>query len=178
MDHHWIICAVILIMAVDLGVTSRSCSQQLDVAIVGAGPGGAYSAYKLRRSGKRVGLFEYSDRVGGRSFNYKLSNTPDVILQLGAMRFIPENMTIVDRLISELGLEAINFTEGFGRVGRTRYFLRGQSFSKEQVLYGDVPYNLRPDEKENQHRLYQYYLELLVEDYHGGSVSREELMKF
>ena len=157
--------------------SKEKCSQLLEIAVVGAGPAGAYSAYRLRDSGNRVGLFEYSDRIGGRTYNYKLLNTPDVYLQLGAMRFMPGYMPRLEKLISELGLHVKNFTEGFGHLGRTRYFLRGQSVSKEELLYGEIPYELNEEEKKNQHRLSEFYLEQLVSDYEGGRVNREFLMK-
>ena len=44
-----------------------------DVAVVGAGVGGAYSAWRLIEAGAVVGsgvcLFERSDRIGGRAYS-------------------------------------------------------------------------------------------------------------
>jgi len=79
------------------------CGSSYDVAIVGAGPGGANSAYMLRDSGLDIAVFEYSDRVGGRLFTYQLPNTPDVNLEIGGMRFIEGAMHRLWKVISELG---------------------------------------------------------------------------
>ena len=43
----------------------------LDVAVVGGGVSGAYSAWRLqteRGPAERIALFEYSNRIGGRLF--------------------------------------------------------------------------------------------------------------
>ena len=142
--------------------TQHGCSEVLDVAIVGAGPAGAYSAYKLRNSGKRIEVFEYSDRIGGRTYNYRLPNTLDTILQLGAMRFIKGAHPKLEKVIQDLGLKSQVFTEGSGRLGRTRYFLRNVSLTKEEACSGDVPYSLTAEEKANQCRLWEYYFEKLT----------------
>ena len=39
------------------------CGSEVDVAIVGAGPGGAYAAYNLRNKGLTVALYEYSGEL-------------------------------------------------------------------------------------------------------------------
>nr|Q17043.1 RecName: Full=Aplysianin-A; Flags: Precursor [Aplysia kurodai]BAA11867.1 aplysianin-A precursor [Aplysia kurodai] len=156
----------------------EQCDETLNIAIVGAGPSGAYSAYKMRHSGKDVGLFEYCNRVGGRLYTYQLPNTPDVNLELGGMRYITGAHNILQEVTKELGLKSVLFTEGFGRPGRTRYFLRGQSLTHEEVQSGDVPYNLTTIEKLNQGRIYEYYLkELTGFDIGNGSISREQLLK-
>ena len=37
-----------------------------DIVIVGAGSGGAYTAYKLRNKGLKISVYEQLNRVGGR----------------------------------------------------------------------------------------------------------------
>ncbi|XP_005104091.1 L-amino-acid oxidase-like [Aplysia californica] len=154
------------------------CGSSYDVAIVGAGPGGANSAYMLRESGLDIAVFEYSDRVGGRLFTYQLPNTPDVNLEIGGMRFIEGAMHRLWKVISELGLTPKVFKEGFGKEGRQRFYLRGQSLTKKQVKSGDVPYDLSPEEKANQGRLVEYYLEKLTGlQLNGGPLKREVALK-
>ena len=60
-----------------------------DVAVIGAGIAGAYSAWRLRNQGKKVTVYEYSDRIGGRCHTVKFPGIPDVNLEMGAMRFKP-----------------------------------------------------------------------------------------
>ena len=40
-----------------------------DVAIVGAGPGGTYAAYRLRNKNLNIAVYEQLNRVGGRLFS-------------------------------------------------------------------------------------------------------------
>ena len=79
------------------------CTDHYDVAVVGAGPAGMYSAYQLRNSGLNVGLFEYSNRVGGRAYTYRKMPGVEVVDQ-GAMRYIDQCHKILQRLIGELGM--------------------------------------------------------------------------
>ena len=47
----------------------------LDIAVVGGGVSGAYSAWRLQQAfpKKKIALFEYSDRIGGRLYTVTLS---------------------------------------------------------------------------------------------------------
>ena len=40
-----------------------------DIAIVGAGAGGTYTAYRLRKKNLNIAVYEQLDRVGGRLFS-------------------------------------------------------------------------------------------------------------
>nr|CAC19362.1 cyplasin L [Aplysia punctata] len=157
---------------------AAQCDKTLDVAIVGAGAAGAYSAYLLRNKGQNIGVFEFCDRVGGRLFTYQLPNTPDVQLELGGMRYITGAHNLLEGVVRQLGLTPVVFTEGFGKLGRTRYYLRGQSLTFQEVLTGDVPYNLTVAEKQNQDNIFAFYLKELTRfDVGDGFVTREQLLK-
>ncbi len=43
-----------------------------DIAIVGAGPGGAFTAWRLRKKGLNIAIYEQLNRVGGRAFSIKI----------------------------------------------------------------------------------------------------------
>jgi monoamine oxidase len=86
--------------------------ETLDVAVVGAGVSGAYSAWRLADAGHKVGLFEYSDRVGGRLFSYTFDELPNVHAELGGMRFIPDQHKVVTGLVAELHLATSPFPMG------------------------------------------------------------------
>ena len=62
-----------------------------DVAIIGAGVGGTYAAWRLRTRNLSITMYELSDRVGGRMHTVHFPNTPDINVELGAMRFIPDS---------------------------------------------------------------------------------------
>ncbi|KAH9505682.1 hypothetical protein Btru_055493 [Bulinus truncatus] len=130
------------------------CDRYLDVAIVGAGPAGTYSAYRLRNEDLRIEVFEYSNRVGGRYFTSSLPNVPDVPLEFGGMRFIPKVHTRLVRVIQELGLTSRLFALNYENTADSRFFLRGKSYLPEELTSGDIPYNLSPEEKANQGRIF------------------------
>ncbi|KAH9505684.1 hypothetical protein Btru_055495 [Bulinus truncatus] len=147
----------------------------LDVAVIGAGAAGAYSAYRLRNENLTVEVFEYSDRVGGRLYTSSLPNVPDVPLELGGMRFIPKVQPRMERLVKELGLTPRLFSIDHKNFSESRFFLRGKSLLPQDMTSGDVPYNLNPEEKANQGRIFRYYLEKLT-GYNGTNVDEVILL--
>src|SRR4051812_34679149 len=86
----------------------------VDVAVIGAGVGGAYSAWRLKQQfpKQRIALFEYSNRVGGRLFSVTMPGMPHVHAEVGGMRFIPKTQALVTDLIQRLGLERRPFPMG------------------------------------------------------------------
>lgn len=85
------IAAVLLVAgAVEPQASPLSC----EVAVVGAGPGGAYLAWRLSQAassggvGKQVCLFEMAHRVGGRVHSLrKQGPRKDLTVEAGAYRF-------------------------------------------------------------------------------------------
>ena len=77
-----------------------------DVAIVGGGPGGLHTAFRLGPSlGNKVCLFEKEERLGGRV--YDVSRDPgEPVFGLGALR-IMETQDVVFDLADELGIEYV-----------------------------------------------------------------------
>src|SRR5262245_10584564 len=78
-----------------------------DVAVVGGGIAGVYTAWRLRQAEPgqlgedlrdladkrpddrlRIGLFEHGTRLGGRLLSLTLPGVPDVPVELGGMRFL------------------------------------------------------------------------------------------
>lgn len=129
----------------------------LDVAVIGGGVSGAYVAWRLLGpdadnspllrehraarggAGLRVGLFEQSDRIGGRLWSVAPPGMPHVRAELGGMRF-KDDQILVTNLVDHLELPVTPFLSG----GEDNlYYLRGRRFrqSKEPKA---VPYAL-PD---------------------------------
>lgn len=75
-----------------------------DVAIVGAGVSGLYVAWRLLTQGKatRVAVFEADDRIGGRLLSTSPPGVPDMVAELGGMRFLPAVQPRVGRLLEVL----------------------------------------------------------------------------
>ena len=87
----------------------------LDVAVVGGGVSGAYSAWRLQQekgAKARIALFEYSDRIGGRLYTVTLPGLPHVKAEVGGMRYIPDSHIMVADLVKHLGLATKNFPMG------------------------------------------------------------------
>jgi len=82
--------------------TSLAC----DVAIIGGGPGGLHTAFRLGpQLGHKVCLFEKEDRLGGRV--YDVSRDPGgPVFGLGALR-IMETQEVVFALADELGIKYV-----------------------------------------------------------------------
>ncbi|HLI56296.1 MAG TPA: FAD-dependent oxidoreductase [Actinomycetota bacterium] len=127
---------------------------ELDVAVVGAGVSGAYCAWRLGQhlgDKARVGLFEYSDRVGGRLFTVTLPGLPHVHAELGGMRYIPTQHIMVADLVEHLKLATKPFPMGApAPVGSdcNLFYLRGRHLRLHELADpSKVPYNLSWNER-------------------------------
>ncbi|WP_296710337.1 FAD-dependent oxidoreductase [Rhodoblastus sp.] len=113
--------------------------EELDVAIVGGGVAGVYAAWRILTGGEgtklwtesgkkpRVGLFEYSDRIGGRLLSMDLPGTQHRKIELGGMRYLNSHWRVV-ALKERFKLE----TRPLSVVDPTQsnlYYLRGQHFT-------------------------------------------------
>jgi monoamine oxidase len=76
----------------------------VDIAIVGGGVSGVYSAWRLKKSrpGSRVVLFEGSDHIGGRLLSLRPPDIPNMVAELGGMRILPNVQPIIKRLLEVL----------------------------------------------------------------------------
>lgn len=158
-----------------------------DVAIVGGGVSGAYCAWRLQRTPTeqlgpnlaplakqrpdqrlRVGLFESSNRIGGRLFSVSL---PGVALpvELGGARFLKSHKRVV-KLVKHFGLDEEELPMSDGD-GKNLFYLRGyHSTGSDWNRPGfDPPYRLESGERtrsplqllievalRHQHRLQQH----------------------
>ncbi|SFD99319.1 Monoamine oxidase [Chitinophaga sp. CF118] len=79
-------------------------NEQIDIAIVGGGVSGIYSAWKLQKEypGKKIVVFEGSDHIGGRLLSVKPPDIPDMVAELGGMRILENNQFLIVKLIADL----------------------------------------------------------------------------
>ncbi len=127
---------------------------KLDVAVVGGGVSGCYSAWRLQQAyGKdqSIALFEYSDRIGGRLFTVTLPGMPNVHAEVGGMRFIPDDHVMVNDLVNHLKLPTKDFPMGAPEpVGANcnLYYLRGKHLRLNEINDPEkVPYRLNWSEQ-------------------------------
>jgi monoamine oxidase len=139
---------------------------EYDVAVVGGGISGVYTAWKLRRASLdqlkqdlrglaerrpdkrlKVGLFESSRRVGGRLFSLRLPGVPDTPVELGGMRYLSAHTRVVG-LIGHFKMASRKLpTEDPS--GRNLYYLRGRHFTAADWFRPafDPPYRLERGER-------------------------------
>src|SRR5689334_4765152 len=122
----------------------------LDVAVVGGGVSGAYSAWRLQTEvgrKQRIGLFEYSDRIGGRLFTVTMPGLPNVKAEVGGMRYIKDAHPVVTSIVEHLKLATAPFPMGSPdpKIGANcnLFYLRGKHLRLWELADpAKVPYNL------------------------------------
>jgi monoamine oxidase len=126
----------------------------LDVAIVGGGVSGAYSAWRLQQekgATESIALFEYGDRIGGRLYTATLPGLPHVKAEVGGMRYIPDQHKMVANLVDYLKLATKDFPMGApAPVGSNcnLFYLRGKHLRlRELADPAKVPYNVAWSER-------------------------------
>ena len=125
----------------------------LEIAVVGGGVSGAYSAWRLQqlKTQAHIGLFEYSDRIGGRLYTATMPGLPHVKAELGGMRYIPGQHILVKCLVDHLKLAKKDFPMGApAPVGSkcNLFYLRGQHLRLHELEDpAKVPYNLAWSER-------------------------------
>lgn len=145
-------------------MTEPPAPSDLDIAVVGGGVAGVYAAWRLRAAkaealgpllrahvsedGRmRVGLFEYSDRIGGRLFSVALPGIPDTPVELGGIRFLSTHAH-VRSLVQHFGLETRELPV-VDPQGRHIFYLRGRHFTGADWdrLEFEPPYRLERGER-------------------------------
>ena len=120
--------------------------KQIDIAIVGAGVAGTYCGWRLQtaQNGRNAVLFEMSGRIGGRLLSVPMPGIPDVLGELGGMRFL-SLQRMVSSLTKYLELETSDFPMGGPlNIATLRSMrLRNAVFEYPQM----VPYRMLPGEQ-------------------------------
>ncbi|WP_167611353.1 flavin monoamine oxidase family protein [Maribellus sediminis] len=135
---------------------------EFDIAVIGGGVSGIYTAWRLMtadpsqspvlknwaKNGKlKIGVFEGSDRIGGRLLSAKAPGMPDIVCEIGGMRYVSPSQYLIKSLVErELCLETFpqNVYEPKNLV-----YTRGKRYNVDQLNDPDVlPYALRELEKQ------------------------------
>ena len=108
------------------------------VLIVGAGIAGLIAGYRLSQAGVPVDIVEANNRIGGRMRSLPNAAGTATTVELGG-EFIDSGHTFMRRLVSELGLTAINLKPSDrGLVEETWYF-QGTKYTLTDVANFFVP---------------------------------------
>jgi monoamine oxidase len=120
-----------------------STSNKVDVAVIGGGMSGLYTAWRLleARRFEKVAVYEASGRIGGRLLT--LHYEGGMRAELGGMRFLP-GQPMVWNLTSELKLKKIPFAVDGPHL---RWLLRGKHMPLGDVAAANERYDVRRDER-------------------------------
>ena len=78
--------------------------EHIDIAIVGAGVSGVYSAWRLQQANSKhkIVVFEQSERIGGRLLSVAPPDNPHMVAELGGMRILPAVQPLINKLLDTL----------------------------------------------------------------------------
>jgi monoamine oxidase len=127
----------------------EKAERRYDVAVIGGGISGVYTAWRLKQADPtlNIGLFEYSDRIGGRLYSYPMPGMPHIKAELGGMRWLTSHEIVVG-LIDHLNLATREFPMGpDGGANNLMYLRRRQLRVKDLTDPAKVPYLMNPDEQ-------------------------------
>jgi protoporphyrinogen oxidase len=106
----------------------------VDIAIIGAGPGGLYAAKRLKDSGKTPGknfmVFDAMNRTGGRVRTLPIDGLP-FVAEIGAMRYLDKSQFIINGLVGLMGLAT-----NVHKVLQSDYYLRGKHVRPTNAGFG------------------------------------------
>ena len=124
-----------------------------DLAIVGAGIGGVYPAWRLTNASyvaaNKVCIFEKTNRVGGRQYSVRNVFPVKSSVDIGAHRFDPNVHKLMDFIIRDLlklNTSCYSKTSDCVDNGATNYFLRNR-YNLNLTTSDGLPYNFLPSEQ-------------------------------
>jgi monoamine oxidase len=126
---------------------AESKDTEYDLVVVGAGVAGTYCSWRLAEANERgvfkIGLFEASDRIGGRLFSIRPTGFQKECAELGGMR-IGSDQLFTLALVRELGLSLLpdpaETPENF-------YYLRGTRWRQGETKKISIPYDVESEWK-------------------------------
>lgn len=79
-------------------------NKKIDIAIVGGGISGVYSAWRLKQAypKKKIAVFEFSDHIGGRLLSVAPPDIDNMVAELGGMRILENTQPLIVALLKEL----------------------------------------------------------------------------
>ena len=116
----------------------------IDLAIIGAGITGSFSAWRLRNNFSKISLFEYSDRIGGKIFTARLSD--GIKVELGAMRVYQKRHSLIMKLLNETNMTTVPFSAVHPLDTRAWYLRRTRKRRNETITTSTFPYQVPPEE--------------------------------
>ena len=164
------------------------------IAVVGAGIAGMFCAYVLGKNGRKVDLFEASDRLGGRIRTIRLDRknkdlpewtreTMEFYAEFGPMRVELEKQRLLKALLDHLDIKTKDVTDD--KKNDEPYLIDFPSYSSPASEH-DPQYELRPEEEgktplellEMALLRIVLHLEVSADNGDGGDCEQQELCDF
>jgi monoamine oxidase len=161
-------------------------NEKIDIAIVGGGVSGVYSAWKLKKKypNKKIVVYEGSDHIGGRLLSLIPPGIPDMVAELGGMRILENNQKRIVGLIDELNLELppdeqIVLYDFPVNQPQNIAYLRGVYLRLADINSNSkkVPYQLSFLESENMNNIIVNAIEQIVPGITAPDLTGEERLK-
>jgi len=159
-------------------------NNHFDIVIVGGGVSGVYSAWRLKNElpnsqDLKIGLFEASNRIGGRLLSVTPPGMPSVRCELGGMRYLSSQKYVSSLIENKLRMKitpfAVDQPENIA-------FLRNTILRLSQLNDSSkVPYNLTWAEKgKTPEELLQFAIQQIVPNIsaYQGQALMEYLINF
>ena len=142
-DHSWLATDPVHTPVPQIG--SWENAQRFDTVIVGGGMGGLNTAWRLKDSGQKIGIFERTKHLGGRVHTAPAegNSTP---MDVGAMRFIPSQHKLLNNLAEHFQIPTKEFIVSGDQ---NLQFYRGERLTNQEISAdpGKAPYNLPAHER-------------------------------
>lgn len=111
---------------------------EAEVVVIGAGIAGLTAAYRLRRAGVRVRVFEAQERIGGRMLSLRNHFADGQVAELGA-ELIDTGHSHMRALAAELGLVLDDFEKDEPQLARSLWYFDGRRRSDREVVEAFTP---------------------------------------
>ncbi|EKU45487.1 flavin monoamine oxidase family protein [Staphylococcus massiliensis] len=132
-------------------------NNEVDIAIIGAGVSGLYSAYRFledpQYSQQKIGIYDLSDKIGGRLESTLLPES-NVSGELGGMRYLTSQKITTTLIENIFNLNNERFE--LGNPSHHTFYLRGQRF-KEDAWESYQKDNSKFQTRYFMHQSYQGY---------------------
>lgn len=145
-DHAWLAKDPVHTPVPPLPLEAWANAKRFDVAVVGAGMGGLYTAWKLGQQGDQsVGVFERTRHLGGRVHSAPLEGAA-IPMDVGAMRLLPSQQPLVANLVHHFQIPTRRFPVAGDH--NLNYF-RGTRLTNAEVEQHPekLPYAVKPEER-------------------------------
>ena len=125
----------------------------IDVAVIGAGVSGTYSALKLSENYDwSIHVFDANYRIGGRTYSLAMPGITDFKAEFGAMRFSQKKHQRLLKLAGDLELTIQPFVTP--TKDDSLYYFRKQLLDKSDIASGRVPFTMTDTERNLSGNIY------------------------